>query len=998
MTSVEFEKASLAWLKQQANIYPNAQVDHDVTICTRNGNYQLDGRICFQAYGMPFTIIVECKRYSSSVKREALIVLQDKVQELGAQKGILVTTSSFQRGAVQYAKNHGITLVQLQQKDGDFEEKYFTNFTVDFAPPIEKGGTAVPLRFPQMLTDPPSDIPLSYVPRDEDKATILSYLSNGTSVLIHSIGGVGKTVLAKDIIKSLRQTPSSKSGFDAIAWVNCRSGTLRNALVNSLYETKNLTDFEFAWENARKLIEQYQEKLLIVADNLESLPFDEQEQLNDLPCRILATSRIAKCGALFPYPLSDLSPDACELLFSHFYRGPKDIVSLRLIIELTDYHAVVVELLAKVANRMADTLADCLKRLIDHGFALSEESVAADHEDIRSERKLQNQISILFSMERCTPVQSDLLTKLSVLPSIPFQYTQVNSWLELQNRSPLEQLVELGWITAVGDFSPFYQIHSTVAAAIRSQRRSSLYQTCRPVIRNLLTEMTSAKYEYSYQKKKYITFSWSVSDLLQDHLRDEDDAAFLEELADIFEAVGNLNKGLELLYRALAIREGLSSESKNLICNWLSIGNLLLQAAQYPRAEHYLQKALRAAQREPKNPRGIMLAKHYLAVLAVKTCDYPKAVRRYSSAEKLYQQDELADTYDRAIFYIDYASFYRDYLVKGAQKKSEAFYQRGLALFEEGQLTNNPEYAAALCQFGLLYRDMGDFSTALELETRALSYQKKLLDEHSPDIADTYGTIGLLEYDLNHFPEAEKFSLKALEIFCENYSDVHESIASICNNLGLIYSSISGRENEAEQVYLRSLEIRKKLYPSGMHLKLAESYNNLAQFYTRIGDTKQARSFFDCALKIYQEQEMGCQMEDYACVLDNSANLALLEDDFRRAYQDAVRSLNIRSSIASDTYGCSFSHNTVGLICYQEGNLEKARQHFEQSIYLKEKALKKQLNDALAVAHFNLALVLEELGDEKAGEEYELAEQIYRKLGLDADADFVKEQRKSMDA
>lgn len=992
MTSVEFEKASLDWVNQRANMYPDAQVDHDITVSTRNGNYQLDGRIRFQAYGMPFTIIVECKRYSNSVKRDALVVLQDKIQELGAQKGILITTSSFQSGAVQYAKNHGLTLVQLRQKDGDFKEKYFTDFTADFETPIKKDGTAVPLRFPKMLTNPPSDIPLSYVPRDEDKDVILSHLSSGTSVLIHSIGGIGKTVLAKDILRSLRRTPSAESGFEAIAWVNCGGGTLGNALVSSLYETKDLTDFEFAWETARILIEQYREKLLIVADNLETLPFGEQEQLNDLPCMILATSRTAKCGALFPYSLSDLSPDACEVLFSHFYKGPKDIMSLRSIIELTDYHAVTVELLAKIANRAADTLEDFLGKLIDHGFALSQESVAADHESIRSERKLQNQISILFSMERCTPSQSSLLAKLSVLPAIPFQYTQVNGWLELQSRSSLEQLVDLGWITATGDFSPSYQVHSTVAAAIREQCRSSLYQLCRPVISNLLEEMTSSKYEYSYQKKKYITFSWSISDLLQDHLCDENDAAFLEALADIFEAVGNLRKGIELLHRALDIRKALDPEPKNLIYSWLSVGSLLLQAAEYPNAERYFKKALRAAQKEPENPRGIMLAKHYLAVLAVKTCDYSKAVRRYASAEKLYRKDELADAYDRAVFYIDYASFYRDYLVKGAQKKAEAFYKKGLVLFEEGQLTNHPEYAVSLCQFGLLYRDMGDFSTALEIEMKALDCQKKLLDEHSPDIADTYGTIGLLEYDLNHFPEAEQFSLKALEIFCEIYFEVHESIASVCNNLGLIYSSIPGRENEAEQIYQRSLGIRKKLYPSGLHLKLAESYNNLAQFYAGLGDTQKARSSFDHALEIYQK--IGNQMEDYACILDNSANLALCEGDFKRAAQDAGQALKIRSVIDPDSYSCSFSHNTVGLICYQKGDLEKARQHFERCICLKKKALGNHIDDSLATAHFNLALVLDELGDEQAGEEYALAEQIYRKLGLDTDAELVKDQRK----
>jgi restriction system protein len=57
--------------------------------------------------------LVECKRYSTAVKREVVEVLHDKLRETRAQKAMLFATSGFQKGAIVYARNHHITLVRF---------------------------------------------------------------------------------------------------------------------------------------------------------------------------------------------------------------------------------------------------------------------------------------------------------------------------------------------------------------------------------------------------------------------------------------------------------------------------------------------------------------------------------------------------------------------------------------------------------------------------------------------------------------------------------------------------------------------------------------------------------------------------------------------------------------------------------------------------------------------------------------------------------------------
>jgi restriction system protein len=57
--------------------------------------------------------VVECKYYNSRVKREQVQVLQMKLQSVGAHKGIIFATKGFQSGAIEFAKCHGIALVEV---------------------------------------------------------------------------------------------------------------------------------------------------------------------------------------------------------------------------------------------------------------------------------------------------------------------------------------------------------------------------------------------------------------------------------------------------------------------------------------------------------------------------------------------------------------------------------------------------------------------------------------------------------------------------------------------------------------------------------------------------------------------------------------------------------------------------------------------------------------------------------------------------------------------
>ena len=88
-------------------------IQHNTIIKGNDGEYQIDIYASFIAMGVGFKVLVECKRYSSPITREKVVLLADKVKQLGAHKGILISSSGFQSGAYQYAKEHGIALLQI---------------------------------------------------------------------------------------------------------------------------------------------------------------------------------------------------------------------------------------------------------------------------------------------------------------------------------------------------------------------------------------------------------------------------------------------------------------------------------------------------------------------------------------------------------------------------------------------------------------------------------------------------------------------------------------------------------------------------------------------------------------------------------------------------------------------------------------------------------------------------------------------------------------------
>lgn len=116
--TLEFEKYCLEILKAYAESesLSDFSIIHNNKIESNDGNYQIDIYDEFIALSVKFKVIVECKRYTKPVEREKVVILSDKVRSLDGHKRILISTSGFQKGEVEYSKKHGIILLQIFDK------------------------------------------------------------------------------------------------------------------------------------------------------------------------------------------------------------------------------------------------------------------------------------------------------------------------------------------------------------------------------------------------------------------------------------------------------------------------------------------------------------------------------------------------------------------------------------------------------------------------------------------------------------------------------------------------------------------------------------------------------------------------------------------------------------------------------------------------------------------------------------------------------------------
>ncbi len=124
ITPEEYERQVRDWLRESEGQPTDIEVGHLEKIAGSGGEYEFDVVARFSRFGgAEFTVLVECKRYRSAVKRELVLALEAKLLDVRAQKAMMFSTGGYQRGAIEYASEYNIALVTLRDGRDIYETR-----------------------------------------------------------------------------------------------------------------------------------------------------------------------------------------------------------------------------------------------------------------------------------------------------------------------------------------------------------------------------------------------------------------------------------------------------------------------------------------------------------------------------------------------------------------------------------------------------------------------------------------------------------------------------------------------------------------------------------------------------------------------------------------------------------------------------------------------------------------------------------------------------------
>ncbi|MCF8239900.1 MAG: tetratricopeptide repeat-containing sensor histidine kinase [Melioribacteraceae bacterium] len=245
---------------------------------------------------------------------------------------------------------------------------------------------------------------------------------------------------------------------------------------------------------------------------------------------------------------------------------------------------------------------------------------------------------------------------------------------------------------------------------------------------------------------------------------------------------------------------------------------------------------------------------------------------------------------------------------------------------------------------GVVYRNIGDFDSAIVNYENALAYSTEAGD--SVQIAYSYNNIGGIHRLKNHYTLALENIFKALEIF-ENLK-MDEGIAYCTINISIIYRKQHNYSKALD--YLNyTLKIREELEDSfGYTLTL----NHIAEVYYE-------QELYNEAFNYYKilEVEYG-KLNDkkgIATVYGGYGGVYYFKKDYEKALNYRLKALELNKEI-NNYDGIIINHNNLGLVYAAIGEFNKARDHLYTGLALSKK---KGMNNAEIEAYKYLSTYFE---------------------------------------
>jgi tetratricopeptide (TPR) repeat protein len=191
------------------------------------------------------------------------------------------------------------------------------------------------------------------------------------------------------------------------------------------------------------------------------------------------------------------------------------------------------------------------------------------------------------------------------------------------------------------------------------------------------------------------------------------------------------------------------------------------------------------------------------------------------------------------------------YFIQGLYEISTKYFYRYLEIMKE--TGNNKGMAYAQANLGSIRLQLKDYKLALDNYENALETFNKMAEEDEKSkpysaIISIYNNLGIVSKELNQPDKAIEYYLRGISL-ARNTPGEHVILANLLNNLGSLYVN-QGKTQEAFELMNEALNIRIE---NDDKTGQANSYRELATYFTKQNDIRKAINFLDLSLKMANE-------------------------------------------------------------------------------------------------------------------------------------------------
>ena len=395
-----------------------------------------------------------------------------------------------------------------------------------------------------------------------------------------------------------------------------------------------------------------------------------------------------------------------------------------------------------------------------------------------AETTLEGFLTQLFDFTKIPENEISILQNLAILPSVDIPQEDLEDFLQITGNervafiNHIHELAERGCLirTESKEGKPVFRCHQIVQVFVRRHKKyKPTVEVCKRCIETFIWKLKIEPEDNSLQKAVWVPYGVEILEGLEGE--DAGLATLANNLAVVYQNLGDLPKALEYSKKALVIYEKILASDHPLLANsYANIALIYQDLGDLSKALEYSRKAL-----------GI-----YESVLA---SDHPYLATSYSNIATIYQ--DLGDL-----------------------PKALAYSRKALVIRESVLASGHPDLASAYYNLAWIYQEMGDLPKALGDSMKALGIYQAVFASDHPSLANSYNNIGLIYQEMGDLPKALEYEQKALAIYEKVLVKDHPGLANSYNNNAVIHFDI-GEFDVAKKYIEKAIDIWGQIFPNG---------------------------------------------------------------------------------------------------------------------------------------------------------------------------------------